>query len=66
MLKIDTIRNHERMSTQDLLLEIEAAVKAGETEFDIAASGQHNIGGAQKIVDSVLAFGLELRKLMAR
>ena len=46
MLKIDTIRNHERMSTQDLLLEIEEAVKSGETEFEIAASGQHNIGGA--------------------
>ena len=46
MLKIDTIRNHERMSTQDLLLTIEEAVKAGETDFDIAASGQHNIGGA--------------------
>ena len=45
MLKIDTIRNHERMSTQDLLLTIEAAVKAGETDFDIAASGQHDIGG---------------------
>ena len=45
MLKIDTIRNNERMSTQDLLLRIEAAVKAGETEFDIAASGQHDIGG---------------------
>ena len=45
MLKIETIRNHERMSTQDLLLMIEEAVKSGETEFDIAASGQHDIGG---------------------
>lgn len=45
MLKINTIRHNERMSTQDLLLMIEAAVKAGETEFDIAASGQHDIGG---------------------
>ena len=45
MLKISTIRNNERMSTQDLLLEIEAAVQAGETDFDIAASGQHDIGG---------------------
>ena len=45
MLKIDTIRNHERMSTQDLLLEIEAAVREGETNFEIAASGQHDIGG---------------------
>ena len=46
MLKIDTIKNHERMSTQDLLLTIEEAVREGETDFDIAASGQHNIGGA--------------------
>ena len=45
MLKIDTIKNNERMSTQDLLLTIEDAVKAGETDFDIAASGQHDIGG---------------------
>ena len=45
MLKIETIRNHERMSTQDLLLMIEEAIKSGETEFDIAASGQHDIGG---------------------
>ncbi|MBE8951918.1 MAG: FAD-dependent oxidoreductase [Quinella sp. 1Q7] len=45
MLNITTIRNNERMSTQDLLLMIEAAVKSGETDFDIAASGQHDIGG---------------------
>ena len=45
MLKIDTIKNSERMSTQDLLLTIEDAVKAGETDFEIAASGQHDIGG---------------------
>ena len=45
MLKINTLRHNKRMSTQDLLLMIETAVKAGETEFDIAASGQHDIGG---------------------
>ena len=45
MLKIDTIKNNERMSTQDLLLQIEAAVNGGETDFEIAASGQHDIGG---------------------
>ena len=45
MLRIDTIKNHDRMSTQDLLLTIEEAVKAGETDFDIVASGQHDIGG---------------------
>ena len=39
------MKGHERMSTQDLLLAIGDAVKKGETEFDIAASGQHDIGG---------------------
>lgn len=42
---IDTMQENERMSTQDLLLAIEEAVKNGETEFEIAASGQHDIGG---------------------
>ena len=45
MFKIDTMKGHERMSTQDLLLQIEEAVRSGETEFEIAASGQHDIGG---------------------
>lgn len=45
MFKIETIKGHERMSTQDLLLAIGEAVQNGETEFDIAASGQHDIGG---------------------
>ena len=45
MLKIDTIKNNERMSTQDLLLKIEDAVNSGETDFEIFASGQHDIGG---------------------
>ena len=45
MMHIDTLKGHERMSTQDLLLKIEAAVADGEKDFDIAASGQHDIGG---------------------
>lgn len=45
MFKIETLKGHERMSTQDLLLAISEAVASGETEFDIAASGQHDIGG---------------------
>ena len=45
MFKIDTMKGHERMSTQDLLLAIGEAVRGGETEFEIAASGQHDIGG---------------------
>ncbi len=45
MFKIDTMQGHDRMSTQDLLLAIGQAVSEGETEFEIAASGQHDIGG---------------------
>ena len=45
MFKIETMKGHERMSTQDLLLAIEKAVHEGETEFEISASGQHDIGG---------------------
>lgn len=45
MLRVNTLRDHERMSTQDLLLSIEAAVQRGETDFYIEASGQHDIGG---------------------
>ena len=45
MFTIDTIKGHDRMSTQDLLLAISEAVANGETNFEIAASGQHDIGG---------------------
>ena len=45
MLRIDTLDGHRRLSTQELLQAVEAAVLQGETEFDIAASGQHDIGG---------------------
>lgn len=45
MLDINTITGHQRMSTETLLRMIEAAVKAGETDFRIQASGQHDIGG---------------------
>ena len=45
MFSIDTLVQHERMSTQALLLAVREAVERGETEFDIHASGQHDIGG---------------------
>ena len=45
MLFISTVKGHERMSTRELLLRIKSAVEAGETEFRIEASGQHDIGG---------------------
>ena len=45
MFTIQTLQNNDRMSTQDLLQAISAAVAEGETEFRIEASGQHDIGG---------------------
>lgn len=45
MFTIDTLSGHERMSTQALLTQISEALSRGETEFDIRASGQHDIGG---------------------
>ncbi len=45
MLTLHTLNEHVRMSTQDLLLTIEEAVAKGETDFNIDASGQHDIGG---------------------
>ena len=45
MLTIETMNGHIRMSTEALLKEIGSAVQNGETEFEIHASGQHDIGG---------------------
>ncbi|MDO5536778.1 MAG: FAD-dependent oxidoreductase [Desulfovibrionaceae bacterium] len=45
MLTLHTLNEHVRMSTQDLLLAIEDAVARGETDFNVDASGQHDIGG---------------------
>ncbi len=45
MFRLNTLQNNERMSTQDLLQAINAAVAEGETDFFIEASGQHDIGG---------------------
>lgn len=45
MFKINGLDKNQRMSTQDLLQAINEAVAAGETEFHIEASGQHDIGG---------------------
>jgi NADPH-dependent glutamate synthase beta subunit-like oxidoreductase/glutamate synthase domain-containing protein 3/ferredoxin len=45
MYKINTLEGNNRMSTQDLLQKIYDAVAAGETDFYVEASGQHDIGG---------------------
>lgn len=45
MLRISTLNGRERMSTRELLTIIANAVEAGEHDFFIAASGQHDIGG---------------------
>ena len=45
MKHLTTYSDNRRISTQDLLQEIYAAIDEGETEFEIEASGQYNIGG---------------------
>lgn len=45
-VKIDTLENNERMSTQALLQQIEEKIEAGYTNFEIKACGQHDIGGS--------------------
>ena len=37
--------NNRRISTQQLLQKIYAALEAGETEFEVLSSGHHDIGG---------------------
>lgn len=44
-LYINTLEDNKRMSSQELMQEIDRKIKEGYTEFDILASGQHNIGG---------------------
>ncbi len=45
-IKIQTLNNNNRMSTQELLQLITSKLEEGYTNFDIDASGQHNIGGS--------------------
>lgn len=45
MFKLSGIDGNNRMSTQDLLQAINEALANGETEFEIDAAGQHDIGG---------------------
>jgi len=44
-IKIDTLIDGNRISTQALLQEIYERLSQGYTEFEIEASGQHDIGG---------------------
>ncbi len=44
-IKIESIVNGKRKSTQKLLQEIYAKISEGYTDFEIDASGQHDIGG---------------------
>ena len=38
-------QNNQRISTQQLLQQIDAALENGQTEFEILSSGHHDIGG---------------------
>ena len=45
VLKITSQEGNKRLSTQELLQEIYRGIEQGVTEFEIAACGQHDIGG---------------------
>src|SRR5512137_1283566 len=45
MQTFTTYADNKRVSTRNLLQQIYAAMEAGETEFVVEASGQHDIGG---------------------
>lgn len=45
MKHLTTYAEDQRTSTRELLQRVYAALEAGETEFTIEASGQHDIGG---------------------
>lgn len=44
--KIKTLKNNNRMSTQELLQTINAKIEDGETSFEIEACGQHDIASS--------------------
>lgn len=46
VLKIETLKDNNRMSTQELLQLISSKISEGYTDFEINACGQHNIGGS--------------------
>ena len=56
MFKIDTMKGHERMSTQDLLLAIGEAVKQGETDLAMELVpeklGDLSLGGGELYIGS--------------
>lgn len=45
-VKIQTLNENKRLSTQELLQLIAKKLKDGYTDFEIAGCGQHNIGGS--------------------
>lgn len=56
VFKIKSVQGNTRLSTQDLLQEIYAAMAQGHHEFEIEASGQHDIGGPLWSTDGALKF----------
>lgn len=45
-IKIKTLNDNNRMSTQELLQLVSSKISEGYTDFDIEGCGQHNIGGS--------------------
>lgn len=50
-VKIKTLIDNNRMSTQELLQLITAKIQEGYTDFEIEGCGQHNIGGSSWAVN---------------
>lgn len=48
-IKIQTLIDNKRMSTQELLQLINSKIEEGYTDFEIDACGQHNIGGSCRV-----------------
>ncbi len=53
---IHSIIDNKRISTQDLLQEVYKKIEQGHTEFEVHASGQHNIGGPLWVDGEILKF----------
>lgn len=59
VFKIASVKGNHRLSTQELLQEIYAALENGEHEFEIEASGQHNLGGPLWSANGPLKFTIK-------
>ena len=59
-VKIQTLTDNKRMSTQELLQLINSKIDEGYTDFDIEACGQHNIGGSSWACDKISSLNFKI------